>query len=138
MSALPLIVLQNNFECTATCARRRHGPRHDRHSYAHACDRLKSSGRLYCLAPGARPALSDLPLVCSAEGEWQGMVAELSMTRISSVPQFTMELAESEGGCDGNDDCPAQSQRLRPVAPHLRSTCRNAEAGGPYQSTGLS
>ena len=30
-----------------------------------------------------------------AEGEWQGMVVELSMTRISSVPQFTMELAES-------------------------------------------
>ena len=65
------------------------------HSYAHAGDRLRSSGRLYCLAPGARPALSDLPLVCSAEGEWQGMVVEYSMTRISSIPQFTMELEES-------------------------------------------
>ena len=51
-----------------------------------------------CVAyPGARPALSNLPLVRCAEGEWQGMVVELSVTRISSVSQFTIELAGSRG-----------------------------------------
>src|SRR4026209_2068952 len=78
-------------------ARGRHRFHHDRHRYAHACDRLKSSGRLCCLAPGTSPALSDLPLVRCAQGEWQGMVVELSVTRITSGPQFTVELAESRG-----------------------------------------
>ena len=44
-------------------ARRRHGPRHDRHPYENAYYWLKSRGHLFRLAPGARPALSDLPLV---------------------------------------------------------------------------
>ena len=31
---------------------------YDRHPYEHACDRLRSSGHLFRLAPGARSALS--------------------------------------------------------------------------------
>jgi uncharacterized membrane protein len=54
--------------------RRRHGHSHDRHPYEHAYDRLKSSGHLFCLASGARPALSDLPwfaeLKESGRGWW--------------------------------------------------------------------
>ena len=40
-----------------------HGLCHDRHPYQHAYDRLKSAGYLFCLASGARAALSNLPLV---------------------------------------------------------------------------
>ena len=44
-------------------ARRRHGPRHDRHPHEHPRDRPSSPGRLFRLASGARSPLSDLPLV---------------------------------------------------------------------------
>ena len=60
-------------------ARRRHGLCHDRHPHEHACNRPKSRGHLFRLAPGARPALSDLPLVRWAEGEREGTVVELSV-----------------------------------------------------------
>src|SRR6476660_8174776 len=46
----------------------------------------------------------------------------------------TLSNWKAEGGSHGNDDRPSQSQGLWPVASHLRSACRNAEGGGPYQS----
>src|SRR6478736_894072 len=50
----------------------------------------------------------------------------------------TLSNWKAEGGSHGNDDRPSQSQGLWPVAPHLRSACRNAEGGGPYKSPDLS
>ena len=67
-------------------ARRRHGLCHDRRPYQHAYDRLRSAGYLFRLAPGARPALSNLPLVRCAEGERHGLVVELSVNRCRKPP----------------------------------------------------